>query len=118
MKIRDLSDKEIIDIVKPLAVHTENSWNLKDYHGFCRFLVKGNPDSEFTEDEFNRQLEESYDVYGFHTISDLVAIHRNPDNVIVLWKVKFEKRPDPGLLMYEFQEHDGQILIPACSYHT
>ena len=118
MRIRDLSNEEIIDVVKPLAEHTENSWNSKDYHEFCRYLAGGSNDSEFTEEEFNRQLKESYDVFGCHTIGDLIAIHRNPDNVIVLWKVNFEKRKDPGLLMYEFIERDGQILIPACSYHT
>ena len=118
MKIRDLNDNDIIDIVKPLAEHTENSWNQKDYEGFCRFLIQGNPENEFTENEFGRQLEESYDIFGFHTISDLVAIHRNPNNIIVLWKVKFEKRQEPGLLMYEFTEHDGQILISGCSYHA
>ena len=35
MKLLGLSDKEILDIVKPLAEHTENSWNEKSYENFC-----------------------------------------------------------------------------------
>lgn len=118
MKLSEISDKEILEIVKPLAEHTENSWNIKDYRGFCRYLYIENTDRDFTENDFNRQIDESYDEFGYHTIADLVAIHRNPDNVIVLWKVRFQNRPNPGLLMYEFKEYEGRVLIPACSYHA
>jgi len=114
MKCKDLSDKEILDIVKPLAEHTENSWNEKNYNGFCRYLI----DESFPEEEFNRQIEESYDTYGKHTIADLVTIHRNPDHVIVVWKVDLEMRQEPGLLIYGFREREGQVLIEGCSYHA
>ncbi len=118
MKYADLSDKEILDIVKPLAEHTENSWNQKNYDGFCHYFLEKSPEQGFPEEEFNRQIEENYDTYGKHTIADLVAIHRNPDHVIVLWKVDLEKRKEPGLLIYGFREHEGQVLIEGCSYHA
>ena len=47
-----------------------------------------------------------------------MALHRNPENVIVIWKVDFEKRKEPGLLMYEFEEHEGKVLISGCTYHA
>lgn len=118
MKFIELSDKEIITIVKPLAEHTESSWNQKNYDGFCRYLLEKSPDHKFPEEEFNKQIKESYDAYGSHTISEFVALHRNPENVIVIWKVDFEKRKDRGLLMYEFEEHEGKVLISGCSYHA
>jgi hypothetical protein len=118
MKLTALSDNEILDTVKSLAEHTEDSWNKKDYQGFCRFFLSATPEQTFPESEFNRQINENYDTFGKHTISDFVAIHRNPDNVIVIWKVNFESRKEPGLLMYEFKEHDGEILIGGCSYHA
>ncbi|WP_293266100.1 hypothetical protein [Neptunomonas sp.] len=114
MKWNDISDKEILDTVRPMAEHTENSWNEKNYKGFCHFLI----DESFPEEEFNRQIEESYDAYGKHTIADLVAIHRNPDHVIVIWKVDLEERKEQGLLIYGFREHEGQVLIEGCSYHA
>jgi len=118
MKILELSDKEIIDIVQPLAEHTENSWNQKDYDGFCRYFLEESPEHKFPEEEFNRQISESYNVYGHHTIGDLVALHRNPENLIVMWKVNFEKRDEPGLLIYGFAEHEGNVFIEGCSYHA
>mgnify|MGYP000117159642 CR=1 FL=1 len=114
MECENLSDKEILEIVKPLAENTENSWNEKNYHGFCRYLI----DNSFPEEEFNKQLEESYDVYGKHTIANLVTIHRNPDHIIVIWKVDLEKRKEQGLLIYGFREHEGEVLIEGCSYHA
>lgn len=118
MKYASLSDAEILKIIKPLAEHTEGSWNRKDYDEFCKYLLTESPDKRLPEEEFNRQIEESYDTYGIHMISELVAIHRNPDNVIVIWKVNFEKREEPGLLIYGFKEHQGRILIEGCSYHA
>ena len=118
MKFMELTDNEILDMVKPLAEHTEESWNQKDHEAFCRFLIDESPDQALSEEEFNRQIEENYDVYGKHTVADLVAIHRNPDHVIVIWKVALEKRDEPGLLIYGFREHKGQVMIEGCSYHA
>ena len=118
MESKGLSDKEILDLVQPLAEHTEKAWNDKNYRDFIQYFIDENPSEHFQEEEFNRQIEESYDTYGKHTIADLVTIHRNPDHVIVLWKVALEHRQDPGLLIYGFRERDGQILIEGNSYHA
>jgi len=118
MKFVELSEEEIITIVRPLAEHTENSWNLKSYDNFCRYLIGDKSGHQFPEDEFNKQIEENYDMYGRHTISKMVTLHRNPKNLIVLWEVDFEKRKEPGLLMYQFEEYEDKILISGCSYHT
>lgn len=118
MKLLKLSDKEILDIVFPLAEHTENSWNQKNYEGFCLHHLKEKTEHIFPKEEFNRQIEESYDIYGYHEIGDFVALHRNPENIIVLWKVKFEKRKEPGLLIYGFTERDGDVFIEGCSYNA
>ena len=53
MKFIELSDKEIITIVKPLAEHTESSWNQKSYDDFCRYLLENNPYHKFPEEEFD-----------------------------------------------------------------
>jgi hypothetical protein len=113
MKFSELDDKELLDVVKPLAEHTEKSWNNKSYEDFFYYLS-----DQFSEEEFNRQLENSYDEFGIHTITDLVAIHRNPENVIILWQVDFERRKEPGLLMYCFIESEGKALIGGCTYHS
>lgn len=118
METKGLSDKEILNIVQPLAEHTENAWNEKNYSDFIRYFIDDDPTKNFPEEEFNRQIEENYDTYGRHSLAELVAIHRNPDHVIVIWKVKLAKRTEPGLLIYDFKEHEGNILIQGCSYHA
>jgi len=115
---KQLTDQEVLKCVQPLAEHTEQSWNDKNYEAFIRYFIDDNPSEHFPEKEFNRQLEESYELYGRHTIGDLVVVHRNPDHVIVIWKVLFEKRQEPGLLIYGFREREGRVLIEGCSYHA
>ncbi|MFC3152285.1 hypothetical protein ACFOEK_14715 [Litoribrevibacter euphylliae] len=118
MDITKLNDEELLKIVKPIAEHTENAWNEKSYEGFCKYLLKAAPGQLIPEEVFNHQLENEYDRYGLHTIADLVAIHRNPDNVVVMWKVNFEKRPEPGLLMYCFIQYEDEVLIDGCIYQA
>ena len=72
MKAQGLSDQEILGVVQPLAEHTENAWNEKNYQEFIRYLIDEHPDQVFPESEFNRQLEESYDALGKHTLADLL----------------------------------------------
>ena len=84
---------------------------------FCRYLAE-EPEHKFTEENFNEQIENSYDTYGNHTITKFVTLHRNPENVIVIWKVQFEKRHEPGLLMYKFIERDNEVLIESCTYQA
>ena len=117
MRLTELKDSEILDIVKPLAVHTEESWNAKDYDSFCRY-IREDPEHEFTEENFNNQVKENYDTYGKHTIAELVTLHRNPDNIIIIWKVEFDKRKEPGLLTYKFKEKDNEVLIEMCTYQA
>lgn len=44
MKIIDHTEKEILDIVEPLAEHTENAWNQKNYDGFCHYFLEESPE--------------------------------------------------------------------------
>ena len=88
MKLLELSDNELMDRVKPLAQHAEESWNKKSYKKFCRYIFE-DPEHKFIEQNFNKQINENFDTYGNHTIGEFVALHRNPENVIILWKVNF-----------------------------
>jgi hypothetical protein len=117
MKLNSLDDTELLNLVTPLAAHTENAWNNKNYQDFCIHLSQDAVDI-ISEDDFNNQLVENFDKYGSHSISEIVAIHRNPENVIVLWKVNFEKRKEPGLLMYRFIESEGNLEIQGCTYQA
>ncbi len=53
-----------------MAEHTEESWSQKKYNDFCHYLLGMDSDKKFTEEEFNRQIEENYDVLGKHEIAD------------------------------------------------
>ena len=44
MKAQGLSDQEILGVVQPLAEHTENAWNEKNYQEFIRYLIDEHPD--------------------------------------------------------------------------
>lgn len=77
---------------------------------FCRYLLE-DLEHKITEKKFNEQINKNYNTFGKHSITGFVALHRNPENVIIIWKVGFEKRQESGLLMYRFKEYDSKMLV-------
>ena len=103
-----LTDNEILNIVKPIAENMENGWNENNYFKFSRDQTS---DMKIAIDltEFEKQRNESYPELGNHKLIDLVALHKNPDNLIVIWKMEFAKRKEPGLCIYYFKERNKKI---------
>lgn len=116
MKLIDMSDKEILEKVTPMAVHTENAWNEKDYEKFCQYLFI-EQEHDFTSENFYEQIESNYDRLGKHTVKDFVMLHRNPENIVVMWELGIENRSEPGLIVYKFKDHENKIAISSCILH-
>ncbi len=116
MNFTEMSDNEILTIVRPLAEHTENAWNEKNYENFCQYLLL-EPDHDFTPENFYEQIERNYERLGLHTVKEHIAIHKNPDNAVVMWKLGIENRAEPGVIIYIFTEHENEIVITGCTLH-
>ena len=116
MKFTELSDQEILEIVTPLVVDTENAWNNKNYKMFCQHLLI-DPEHEFTSENFYAQIEKKHTRLGAHTVKDCIALHRNPDNIVVMWEVGIECRDEPGVIIYKFTEQKNKIVITGCTFH-
>ena len=68
-------------------------------------------------ENFYEQIENNYDRLGMHTVKDFVVLHRNPENIVIMWKLGIEKRSEPGLIVYKFQDHNNKIVITGCTFH-
>ena len=117
MHLSSLPDNEIIDVLLPLAESMEEGWNQKNYDLFINNATE-EAKTSFTISHFNKEIERSYDKLGKHTIQDVAMLHKNPDNIIVIWKVKYEKRNEPGLLIYHFEERNNKIVISGSTNHA
>ena len=113
----NLPDNELIDTLLPLAESMEEGWNQKNYDMFINNAAAEAKEA-FTISHFNKEIERSYDKLGKHTIQNVVMLHKNPDNIIVIWKVKYEKRKEPGLLIYHFEERNNKIVISGSTNHA
>ena len=117
MELLKKSDEEILKTLTPLAIEMENGWNDNDYE---RFSLNITDDFKKQVDikEFNKQRKEAYTTLGNHTLSELVTLHRNPDNIIIIWKIKYEKRNELGLSIYYFKEQNEKIVIIGSMFHA
>ncbi len=116
MNLIEMSEKEILDLVTPLAEHTEKAWNDKNYEMFCEHLLI-EPEHDFTSDNFYDQIKRNYDKWGLHTVKDFIALNRNPENIVVMWELGIENREEPGVIIYKFTEHENKIVITGCTFH-
>ena len=96
-----LTDNEILNIVKPIAENMENGWNENNYFKVSRDQTS---DMKIAIDltEFEKQRNESYPKLGNHKLIDLVALHKNPDNLIVIWKMSLQKEKNLGFAFLFF----------------
>lgn len=61
--------------------------------------------------DFHKQRKEIMSELGKHLKMDFVAIHKNPDNLIVMWRLFFTHREMSALVTYIFCENKGQLQI-------
>ena len=100
-----------------MATNLESGWNENDYNKFSHDLSQDMKEG-VTISEFNSQRDDAYSNLGNHLLSELVTIHKNPDNIMAIWKIKFEKRNEPGLGIYRFKEINNKLLIVGAMFHA
>ncbi|MFW2373389.1 MAG: hypothetical protein ACN4GM_09745 [Gammaproteobacteria bacterium] len=117
MKLLSNTDNEILNTLIILAENMENGWNENDYVKFSKDQT-----DEFRKQvdihEFNKQRNDAYGQLGSHEIIDFVTLHKNPDNIIIIWKMKFEKRDEHGLAIYYFKEINDKAVISGAMFHA
>lgn len=116
MSLQDSEDKEILEAVKPIAEQLEAGWNENDYQKFIKHVAIDKKES-IDINNFNKQRTESINVLGKSTLGQLVKIHKNPNNIVIIWEILFEKRPEPGLGVYRFIESNGTITVESSLHH-
>lgn len=117
MKLLNMSDVDILSTVKPMAKNMEEGWNENNYKLFSRDLTEETM-IKFDADCLNDQHLEAYKKLGNQSIGELMAIHKNPDNLVVIWKVEYEKRQSPGVVIYQFSESEGKLVITSSHSHS
>jgi len=117
MILLNKSDEEILNALTPLAIDMENGWNENNYQKFSLNMTDDFRNQVDLE-EFNKQRNEAYPKLGNHELSNLVVLHKNPDNIIIIWKMKYEKRNELGLAMYYFKELNDKIVIIGSMFHA
>ena len=67
---------------------------------------------------FELQRKELIPELGKHLNMEFVATHKNPDNVIVIWRLSFTNRDIPVLLTYVFVENESKLQISGAMLQT
>ena len=116
MDILNSTDIELLEICKPIAQKLESGWNNNDYETFIENVA---PDrkSSISIESFNKQRAKAIEELGESSLKSLIAIHRNPENVVVIWEIGFKKRPEPGVGVYCFSEINGVIKVASSLHH-
>lgn len=116
MNIQDSSESEILDIVTPIAIALESAWNDNNYEKFIQHVAADKRDS-LDINNFNRQRTEAINELGKSTLGRVVATHKNPENIVIIWEILFEKRAEPGIGVYRFSESHGTINVESSLHH-
>jgi len=110
MNILTESDDAIINIVTPIVESMQVGWDNGNYEKFSEYF-SDEMKSDVNQANFLKQRTEIMPELGKHLTMDFVAIHKNPDNLIVMWRLFFTNREMPALVTYIFSEKDGKLQI-------
>lgn len=109
------TESELLDIVTPIAEHMASAWSSDDYADFIRYFEEQKKDALDLE-AFTTQRSWVAEELGTYKLGKFESMHTNPDNIVVIWKVNFANRNEPGLAIYRFKDVDGQVKVSSCIY--
>lgn len=114
MELLNKSESEILDIVTPIAKNMIEAWSNDDYDNFIKYFTDPQKESLDLE-KFSIQRSWIKDL-GTYSLNEIVTVHKNPDNIVVIWKIGFANRSELGIGVYRFREIKNQILVQSCIY--
>ncbi len=112
MSIQESNVDEILEVVTPIAKQLETGWNENNYDKFIQHVASDKKDS-IDKDSFTKQRTEAIKELGKSTLGQPIKVHKNPNNVVVIWEILFDKRPEPGIGIYRFVETNGIIKVES-----
>ena len=112
MTLLHKDDQEIIDIALPLVESMELGWDNDDYAAFTKSF-SDKMKSIITKENYNKQRNHIFPILGKHKSLEFLALHRNPDNATIIWKMFCGKREEPILLMCSFLNENNSVVISS-----
>lgn len=113
MELLSKTESEILDVVTPIAKSMIEAWSNDDYETFIEYFEEHKQKSLSLED-FTTQRSWVASELGAYSLNKFENLHKNPSNVVIIWKIGFDKRNELGLGIYRFKEINGEILVSSC----
>ncbi len=116
MNIYKISKDELLGIVTPIAERMQNGWDVDNYEQFSESFTEDMKEV-VDKERYEKQRKRIFPTLGTHTKLELIAIHENPGNIIVMWKLHCTKREIPALVQYTFIEKDKKVQVLGVTIH-
>jgi len=115
MELLNKSESEILETVTPIARSMAEAWSNDDYDKFISYFEEQKK-AALDHEAFREQRSWVAEELGTYSLNRLDTIHKNPGNIVIIWKVDFANRDEPGLGIYRFKEVNGKLLVSSCIY--
>ncbi|MBZ5876903.1 hypothetical protein [Chromohalobacter israelensis] len=109
MAITDKSDKEIIEIVKPMIDEVVDASNQKYWDSFSKYQTDEEARNPENRKSVERQWEESGLLTSLTPEREILGVLRRDDVAVVYWKQTSNKIPGEYLATYHIKEIDNEI---------
>jgi len=114
MELLNKTESEILDILTPIAKSMIEAWSNDDYDNFIKYFIEQHRNS-LDLDTFKTQRSWISEL-GDYSLNKLVELHKNPSNIVIIWKIAFANRSELGIGVYRFKEENNQVMVQSCIY--
>ena len=112
--MQTMTDQELLNTVTPMIEKMHEGWNNNNLETLI-FHFSDNFATFMSQDEFNKQRGKYYPQQGELTNKKCLLIHRNPDNIVVIWETSCSKRAAPALLTSMFSMKENNFVMSGAS---
>ncbi len=114
MTIFDLSDEDVLAVLTPIAESMQVGWDDDNYEKFSEFFTE-DMKKDVNSVDYKKQRNEIFPDLGKHKKIEFLAIHKNPSEIIVMWRLFCTNREVPALVTYYFNENSEKVKIVAAN---
>ena len=103
-------------IIGPIVESMHDGWSTDCYDKFSEHFCDSMKEA-INNENYEEQRKVMFTELGRHKKLEIATYHRNPHDLIVIYRVYFELRESPALAIYFFGEEKERVVINSATLH-
>lgn len=112
----NMEDADSSALIYSIVESMHDGWSQDKYDKFSEYFCDSMKEA-VNRKNYEEQRKVIFGKLGEHKKIEQVTCHRNPNDLIGIYRVYFELRESPALAIYFFGEEQEKVVIKSATLH-